>query len=93
MKRIRSYFKGVNQEARRVRWPHKKQLWTAVGVVCVITIVSALVILFEDWITVQILKGFETNMPSSTNSSGGGGGESITPAIRIITTFIGGLFR
>lgn len=69
MKKIKNYFKGVAFEAKRVRWPKKKQLWTAVGTVCVIAIVAALVIFFEDWIVAQMLNGFKALKSDSSSSS------------------------
>lgn len=95
MKKITAYFKGVGEEARRVRWPNKRKLWTSVGIVLFITVLSALVIYFEDYITVMILKAFETNNPTSSGSSSGtGGSNSIVPeAATMLKYFIGGLFR
>jgi preprotein translocase SecE subunit len=92
MNKISNYFKGVGQEARRVRWPSRQKLWKAVGTVCVITIVSSLAIFFLDWMVAQVIKGFSEAFPapSSNGSSSGTGGNSITPAIRII---IGLLFK
>jgi preprotein translocase SecE subunit len=79
MHKIKNYFKGVGEEARRVRWPHRKQLWTAVGVVCAITVISSLIILFDDWVTLEIMKGFENNaLASSSSSASGGSGISTT---------------
>lgn len=69
MKKISKYFKGVGQEARRIRWPNKTILWSAVGVVCTITVVSALALLGCDFITAQILKAFDNAFPSSSTSS------------------------
>ena len=69
MKKISKYFKGVAQEARRVRWPHKKELLASVVTVCAVSIVAALIIYFEDWITIQILRGFEDAFPQASSSS------------------------
>ncbi len=86
MNKIGNYFKGVGKEAKRVRWPHRKQLWTSVGIVMFITILSALLLYFEDWISSNILKGFD-NMTSSSATS------SSATAARIIRNFIGGFNR
>ena len=45
MRKIKSYFRGVAEEAHRVRWPKKKDFWSSVAVVMSVTILSALVIL------------------------------------------------
>lgn len=90
MKKITRYFRGVGQEAKRVRWPHRKQLWTSVGVVLVITVISALVLYFEDWISSNILKSFENIKPSTDSSDSQN--ESLAN-LHVIFNFIGGLFR
>jgi preprotein translocase SecE subunit len=69
MRKIKNYFKGVGIEARRVRWPKKKQLWISVGTVCIIAIVAALIIFFEDWIVAQMLNGFNAIKSDSSSSS------------------------
>lgn len=69
MRKIKGYFKGVAIEARRVRWPHKKELLVAVLTVCIISIIAALVIFFEDWIAAQIIAAFENANPNPTSSS------------------------
>jgi preprotein translocase SecE subunit len=90
MHKINAYFKGVGQEARRVRWPNRKKLWSAVGTVCIITIVSALFIYFEDFLVAQMMKGFQAVYPSSANSSGSTQ-NSITPAA--VMDLLGYVFR
>ena len=69
MRKIKSYFKGVAQEARRVRWPHKREFWSSVAVVMTVTVVAALVILFLDFLTLQVIKGFEDNFSKDSSSS------------------------
>ncbi len=69
MRKIKSYFKGVAFEARRIRWPKKRQLWTSVLTVCIIGLLTGLVIYFEDWITANILHGFEQINPSESSTS------------------------
>lgn len=83
MNKIRNYFKGVGIEARRVRWPRKKALWSAVAVVTIITVVAALAIFFEDWLTVQVMKGFEEAFSSEV--------EATSETAARIVTHIGGL--
>jgi len=69
MRKIKSYFKGVSVEARRIRWPRRKELWTAVITVIVISVVAALVIYFEDWIVANMMQGFEGLRDSVESSS------------------------
>ena len=59
MRKIKSYFRGVAEEAHRVRWPKKKDFWSSVAVVMSVTILSALVILLLDFVTLYVIKGFE----------------------------------
>lgn len=72
MGKITKYFRGVNEEARRIRWPDRKLLWTSVAIVLVIGIVSASAILLSDTLIVQIMRAFEEAFPqiSSSTSSG-----------------------
>jgi len=83
MNKIKNYFKGVGIEARRVRWPGKKMLWNAVAVVTIITVFAAVVIFFEDWLTIQVMQGFENAFSSEVETTS-------ETAARVIT-FIGGL--
>lgn len=69
MKRITRYFKGVGEEARRVRWPHKRILWNAVGLVMSVTIVAALSLMLADFLTSQILRSFDNAFPGSSSAS------------------------
>jgi len=68
MRKLKKYFKGVAEEAHRVRWPSGKELWKSVAVVCVITIICCLVLLLSDYIASQMMKAFSKNMPSTSTS-------------------------
>lgn len=48
MKKIVGYFRGVGQEAKRVRWPKSKELLGAILVVLVITIIAGIFLVLED---------------------------------------------
>ncbi len=65
MNKFTRYFAGVGEEARRIRWPKPKELFSAVAVVLVITIVAALFIYLSDYLAVQIMRVFELVFPSS----------------------------
>lgn len=69
MNKISKYFRGVSEEAKRVRWPDQKTLWKAVGIVLVISIVAALATVLSDYMTMWIMKAFEIAFPSSSSSS------------------------
>ncbi|MFA6796397.1 MAG: preprotein translocase subunit SecE [Bacilli bacterium] len=83
MNKIRNYFKGVGIEARRVRWPRKKVLWNAVAVVTIITVFAAVVIFYEDWLTLRLMQGFEEAFSNEV--------ETTSETAARIVTFIGGL--
>ncbi len=84
MKKISRYFKGVGEEVRRIRWPSRHLLWTSVLVVCCVTILFALSLLFCDFIAAEILKAFE----SAFNN---GDGKTSTTAAALLIENIGGL--
>lgn len=83
MNKIRNYFKGVGIEARRVRWPRKKVFWNAVAVVTIITVFAAVVIFYEDWLTLRLMQGFEEAFSNEV--------ETTSETAARIVTFIGGL--
>jgi len=88
MNKIIGYFKGVGLEGRRVRWPNRKTLWSAVGVVTTITVVAALVLFFEDWLTIRVMSGFEEAFSNSTEEAT----SAVEAATRLIKTFmLGGI--
>lgn len=87
MKKISKYFRGVSEEAKRVRWPDQRTLWKAVGVVMVIAIVAALATVLSDYLTVLIMRSFEIALPSSSSAD-----SSSTEAAAMLFRYIGGLF-
>lgn len=90
MKKITKYFRGVGEEARRVRWPDQKTLWKAVGVVLTIAIGFSLFIYLCDLLTIQIMRGFENAYPKDSTSTDSATSSAVAA---IITNFLGGLFR
>jgi len=90
MNKITRYFKGVGEEARRVRWPDQKTLWKAVGIVLVISIVCALFIALFDYLTVQIMRAIDSAIPASSTS---GSSTSAASAVALLAdVFKGGRF-
>lgn len=69
MYRLKRYFKGVNREAHRIRWPIKRYLWNNVLIVIVVTLISALVIFLLDLAVTQMMKAFSEGWASSSSSS------------------------
>lgn len=72
MGKMKKYFKGVAEEAHRVRWPVGKELWRSVAIVVTITIVCCLVLVLADYVTYQIMAAFQQNIPSTLVSSSSG---------------------
>ncbi len=89
MNKITRYFRGVGEEARRIRWPNRKVLWTAVGVVLVIAIVSALVTWGSDWLAIQINRAFQIAFPSASHA-GESADSSTTEAVAALISYISG---
>lgn len=77
MNKIKKYFRGVNEEARRIRWPDAKTLWKAVAIVLVISIVAALFIALSDWLAMQIQRAFRNAFPNNSSSSADSGAQAV----------------
>ena len=84
MNKISRYFRGVNEEARRIRWPSGQQLFKYVLIVLTITILVALFLYFFDFLAIQINRAFEKAFPKQEESTTEG-------ATSMIMNFIGGL--
>lgn len=81
MNKISKYFRGVAEEARRVRWPDQKTLWKSVAIVLTIALITALFIVLSDYLVLQINRGFSNafaNNSSETSSS------SASAAMRVL---------
>lgn len=91
MKKISRYFKGVAEEAHRVRWPSSKELWKSVGIVCVITLICCLVLVLCDYVAYLMIDAFQGAVSTSTDSSSSETSEEIVEAAwRLIQQFRGG---
>ncbi len=84
--KLTKYFRGVAEEAKRVRWPDQKTLWKSVAVVLVIATVAALSTMLSDYLTVLIMRSFENALPTS------GASNSANAAAAVINTIKGGMF-
>lgn len=85
MHKISKYFRGVGEEARRIRWPDKRTLGISVAKVLAIAIVAALVMLLSDYLVSEILKAVEEAFPqASSMTSSSDAGVSAAEAIRSI---------
>ncbi|MFA6829245.1 MAG: preprotein translocase subunit SecE [Bacilli bacterium] len=88
MKKISRYFRGVGEEARRVRWPDQKTLWKYVAIVLVIAVGFALFIYACDALTIQIMKAFNSAFGTDSASTS----DSAATA-QMAMNFIGGLLK
>ena len=86
MKKISKYFRGVAEEARRIRWPNQKLLWKSVAIVLTIAIVSALFIVLSDFLTLYINRGFSNAFSTSTSSTISS--SSVSAAMRVLFSLI-----
>lgn len=87
MKKISKYFRGVAEEARRVRWPDQKTLWKAVAIVLSIALITALFVTACDYLVMYINRGISDAMKqNSTDSSSSSA--SASAAFRFIRTFL-----
>lgn len=91
MKKITRYFRGVGEEARRVRWPDQKTLWHAVGIVLLIAVGFSLFIYLCDLLTIQIMKGFENAFPKDSTQTGTS--TSTAASIVALKNIFGGLLK
>lgn len=62
---LKTYFKGVAKEGKRVRWPKKDVLIPSIIVVIIIATFAGLLLFAEDWAgnsLIQILKNAFSSM-------------------------------
>ncbi len=71
MNKFTKYFRGVNEEAKRIRWPDRKTLWKSVAIVLIISVIAALAIAGSDGLAIQINKAFRIAFPEKNSSSSG----------------------
>ena len=86
MNKISKYFRGVNEEARRVRWPTGHELLKYVLIVLSITIIVALFAIFVVFIPL-INRAFENAFPKEETT------EETQEATAMLIRYIGGIIR
>jgi preprotein translocase SecE subunit len=59
MSKIKRYFKGVYEQAKMVRWPTSKELFSSVAIVLVVVIISAIALSLSDLGISELLKLLE----------------------------------
>lgn len=92
MRKIRRYFRGVAEEAHRVRWPSGRELWPSVAVVIGVTVICAIVLAVSDYLALEIIRAFNQVNPNPPSSTGGGDSSSTAQALIGLFSFIGGKF-
>ncbi len=56
---LKSYFKGVVKEGKRVRWPKRDVLIPSIVIVIVIAAIAGLILFAEDWAGNSIIKALK----------------------------------
>lgn len=71
MYKIKRFFKGVFEQAKKVRWPTKKQLLSNFVVVLIVVAIAALALSFDDFIIAQLLGELENQFgtPETTETA------------------------
>ena len=70
MYKIKRYFEGVFKQAKKVRWPSKKEMIGYVSIVLVFVVISALALFADDFIIARILNALEKALkPAETTTT------------------------
>lgn len=83
MSKISRYFRGVAEQAKMVRWPKRKELLRAVGIVLIVVSVAAIALTLSDGIVGGLLKALDNQFASSSSSS-----ESTAGLVDAFTTLL-----
>ena len=77
MSKIKRYFQGVIEQAKMVRWPSKKELFSSVLIVLGVVIIAAIALSVSDAIVGEVLKLLEQQNPTESGTT--------SAAVRIIS--------
>lgn len=94
MHKISKYFRGVGEEARRIRWPDRRTLGQSVAKVLAIAIVAAAVTLLSDFLISRILTTVEELYPQASSSASGDSSvaaEAIRQGVASVKSLLGGI--
>jgi preprotein translocase SecE subunit len=69
MNKVSRYFRGVVEQGKMVRWPKRKELFQAVGIVIGVVLVAAIALVISDWIISGLLKALEGQAGTSASSA------------------------
>lgn len=81
MGKLNRYFRGVSEEARRIRWPNARTLFKSVAIVLVIAIVAGASMMLFDWISSEIQRAFQIAFPKSDSTDS----TTLEAGIRMLT--------
>lgn len=86
MYKIKRYFEGVIKQAKKVRWPSRKEMIGYVSIVLVFVIISALALFVDDFIIGRILNALEKALKPA---------ETTAPAEQVVNVLlnIGRMFK
>lgn len=80
MNKIKRYFRGVIEQAKMVRWPKRKDLLRAVGIVLIVVAVAAIALIISDGIVGGLLQSLDKQFASSSSETSANVG-SVLPMI------------
>jgi len=64
MNKVTRYFRGVGHEAKKIKWPKRKELFPAIITVLIITAFAAIFLVLEDYaggvLVSQLRQAFES---------------------------------
>lgn len=56
MGKTKKYLSGVVKEGKRVRWPNRETVLKSLGIVLVITVITALWLSLDDYVAAALIK-------------------------------------
>lgn len=59
MYKIKRYFEGVIKQAKKVRWPSRKEMIGYVSIVLVFVVIAAVALFIDDFLITKILNALE----------------------------------
>jgi len=69
MGKIKRYFQGVWKQAKMVKWPTRKELFTAVGIVLVVVTICAVALTISDGIVSKLLQTLDGQFAKASETS------------------------
>ncbi len=87
-----TYFKGVNKEAHRIRWPMKNFLLKNVLIVISVTIVCSVVLFLLDFLTAEMMRQLNNAFQQNSTATSSGTSSVASTIINYIRLFFTSIF-